>query len=80
MSRGEKSACPDEQTRKAGPSEDGEEVRGVSGDERRAGATVDTESGGGNRIGGEASAKRTAARRSASAKKAVATRRRNAGS
>ena len=99
MPRGDKSAYTDKQKRKAEHIEEGYEDRGVSHKEaeRRAWATVNKESGGGNksgsgrgkpdtkvsskkggRKGGEASANRSAAERSASAKKAAATRKRNA--
>jgi plasmid stabilization system protein ParE len=100
MPRGDKSAYTDKQKRQAEHIEEGYEKRGVSQDEaeRRAWATVNKQSGGGNksgtgrgvpdnhesarkggRLGGQASAKRSAAERSASAKKAAATRKRNAG-
>ena len=99
MPQGDKSAYTDKQKRKAEHIEEGYEDRGVSHNEaeRRAWATVNKESGGGNksgsgrgkpdtkvsskkggRKGGEASANRSAAERSASAKKAAATRKRNA--
>jgi plasmid stabilization system protein ParE len=99
MPRGEKDAYTDKQKRKAEHIEEGYEKRGVPKDEaeRRSWATVNKESGGGNksgsgrgkpdtheaakkggRIGGAASASRTKAERSASAKKAAATRKRNA--
>ena len=99
MPRGDKSAYTDKQKRKAEHIEEGYEDRGVSHDEaeRRAWATVNKESGGGNKSGsgrgkpdtkvsakkggkkgGEASASRSAAERSASARKAAATRKRNA--
>jgi plasmid stabilization system protein ParE len=99
MPRGDKDAYTDKQKRKAEHIEEGYEKRGVPEDEaeRRAWATVNKESGGGNksgsgrgkpdthesakkggRIGGAASASRTKAERSASAKKAAATRKRNA--
>ena len=99
MPQGDKSAYTDKQKRKAEHIEEGYEDRGVSHTEaeRRAWATVNKESGGGNksgsgrgkpdtkvsskkggRKGGEASASRSAAERSASAKKAAATRKRNA--
>lgn len=98
MPRGDKSAYTDKQKRKAQHIEEGYESRGVSEKEaeRRAWATVNKESGGGNRsgsgrgktenhassrkggrMGGEASANRSASKRSASAKKAAATRNRN---
>ena len=100
MPRGDKSAYTDKQKRKAEHIEESYESRGVSEDEaeRRAWATVNKESGGGNksgsgrgkkethasarkggRLGGKAAAARPAAERSASAKKAAETRKRNAG-
>jgi plasmid stabilization system protein ParE len=99
MPRGDKSTYTDKQKRKAEHIEEGYERRGVGEREaeRRAWATVNKESGGGNksgsgrgvkdtkvsarkggRIGGRASANRPASKRSASAKKAAATRRRRA--
>jgi plasmid stabilization system protein ParE len=53
MPRGEKSAYTDKQKRMAGHIEDGYENRGVPKDEaeRRAWATVNKESGGGNKSG-----------------------------
>jgi plasmid stabilization system protein ParE len=99
MPRGDKSKYTDKQKRKAEHIEDSYEDRGTPAGEakRRAWATVNKESGGGNksgsgrgheeshtssqkggRKGGAASANRTAAERSASAKKAAATRKRNA--
>lgn len=99
MPRGDKSSYTDKQIRKAEHIESGYEDRGVPKDEaeRRAWATVNKESGGGNKsgsgrghpeshassrkgghLGGQAAASRTAAERSASAKKAAATRKRNA--
>lgn len=98
MPKGDKDAYTDKQKRKAEHIEESYEARGVSEEEaeRRAWATVNKDSGGGNksgsgrgkpdtnasakkggRKGGEASAERPAAERSASAKKAAATRRRN---
>jgi plasmid stabilization system protein ParE len=98
MPRGDKSAYTDKQKRKAEHIADGYETRGVSEEEaeRRAWATVNKESGGGNKSGsgrgkaetheashkggkkgGAASAARPAKERSASAKKAAATRKRN---
>lgn len=95
MPRGDKSKYTDKQKRKAEHIEEGYEERGVPEDEaaRRAWATVNKESGGGNKsgsgrgkkdtkvssrkggkLGGKASAARTKAQRSASAKKAAATR------
>lgn len=100
MPRGDKDKYTDKQKRKAEHIEEGYEKRGVSEGEaeRRAWATVNKESGGGNksgsgrgvkdtkvsarkggRIGGKAAASRPKAERSASARKAAATRKRNAG-
>ena len=99
MPQGDKDKYTDKQKRKAEHIEEGYEDRGTSKEEaeRRAWATVNKESGGGNKSGsgrgkpdthessekggkkgGEASAHRSAADRSASAKKAAATRKRNA--
>ncbi len=99
MPRGDKSAYTDKQKRKAAHIEEGYEKRGLSEAEaeRRAWATVNKESGGGNRSGsgrgkpdthvsakeggekgGKVAASRPASERSASAKKAAATRKRNA--
>jgi plasmid stabilization system protein ParE len=99
MPRGDKSKYTDKQERKADHIAEGYEDRGVPEEEaeRRAWATVNKESGGGNksgsgrgnsdtheasrkggRNGGAASAARPAADRSASAKKAAETRKRNA--
>jgi hypothetical protein len=99
MPRGDKDKYTDKQKRKAAHIEEGYEEAGVSEKEaeRRAWATVNKESGGGNksgsgrgvkdtnvparkggRIGGKAAASRPAAERSASAKKAAATRKRKA--
>lgn len=98
MPRGDKSAYTDKQKRKAEHIEESYESRGLSESEaeRRAWATVNKESGGGNksgsgrgtpdthassekggRKGGEASASRSKEERSASAKKAAETRKRN---
>lgn len=95
MPRGDKSAYTDKQKRKAEHIEESYEARGVPEKEaeRRAWATVNKDSGGGNksgsgrghpdsnaaaqeggRKGGEASAHRPAAARSASARKAAETR------
>jgi hypothetical protein len=100
MPRGDKSKYTDKQKRKAEHIEEGYKERGLPRKEaeRRAWATVNKESGGGNKsgsgrgvpdtnvaskkggkLGGKASASRPAAERSASAKKAAATRKRNAG-
>jgi plasmid stabilization system protein ParE len=98
MPRGDKSAYTDKQKRKAEHIEESYEERGVPHDEAqaRAWATVNKESGGGNKsgsgrgvpdtkgakrggkIGGQASASRPAAERSAAAKKAAETRRKKA--
>ena len=99
MPQGDKDKYTDKQKRKAEHIEEGYEDRGVPKDEaeRRAWATVNKESGGGNKSGsgrgkpdthepsakggkkdGAASAGRSVADRSASAKKAAATRKRNA--
>ena len=99
MPRGDKSKYTDKQERKADHIAEGYEDRGVPEEEaeRRAWATVNKESGGGNksgsgrgkadtheasrkggRKGGAASAARPATDRSASAKKAAETRKRNA--
>ena len=91
MPQGDKSKYTDKQKRRAEHIENSYEDRGVNKDEaeRRAWATVNASSGGGNksgsgrgkkesqapsRKGGAASAARPAAARSASAKKAAATR------
>ena len=97
MPRGDKDKYTDKQKRKAQHIEEGYEERGVSEEEaeRRAWATVNKESGGGNksgsgrgvkdtkvsarkggRLGGKAAASRPKAARSASARKAAATRKR----
>jgi hypothetical protein len=99
MPRGDKGKYTDKQKRKAEHIEEGYRRRGVPENEaeRRAWATVNKESGGGNKsgsgrgvpdtnvsakrggkLGGRASASRPATQRSASAKKAAATRKRNA--
>lgn len=99
MPQGDKNKYTDKQKRKAEHIEEGYEDRGTPKDEaeRRAWATVNKESGGGNKSGsgrgkadtnesskkggkkgGEASATRSAADRSASAKKGAETRKRNA--
>lgn len=99
MPRGEKTKYSGKQKRKAEHIAEGYEHRGVSEAEakRRAWATVNRESGGGEkggsgqghpeshtssmkggRKGGAASANRSAAERSTSAKKAAATRKRRA--
>ena len=99
MPRGDKSSYTDKQKRQAEHIEDSYESRGVTHKEAeaRAWATVNKETGGGNKsgsgrgkpdthvssrkggkLGGAASASRTPAERSASARKAAATRKRNA--
>src|SRR5262245_16710361 len=99
MPRGDKSKYTDKQKRKAEHIADSYRASGESSSEskRRAWATVNKESGGGNKsgsgrgvpdthvssrrggkLGGKAAASRPAAVRSASAKKAAATRKRNA--
>ncbi len=99
MPQGDKSSYTDKQKRKAAHIEEGYEDRGVSKKEAeaRAWATVNKESGGGNksgsgrgkkeshassrkggRKGGAASASRSAADRSAAARKGWETRRRKA--
>lgn len=98
MPRGDKSKYTDKQKRKAKHIEESYISRGISEDEaaKRAWATVNKESGGGNlsgsgrgvpdthvsskkggRLGGTASANRSKAAKSASAKKAAATRKRH---
>ena len=98
MPQGDKSKYTDKQKRKAEHIAESYEDRGVPAKEARARAwaTVNKESGGGNKSGsgrgvrdthvssekggtkgGVASASRTPEERSASAKKAVATRKRN---
>lgn len=100
MPRGDKSKYTDKQIRKAEHIEQSYEKRGTPKKEAeaRAWATVNKESGGGNKsgsgrgvkdtkvsskkggkLGGKAAAARPAAARSRSAKKAAATRKRNAG-
>jgi len=99
MPQGDKSAYTDKQKRKAEHIEGSYEERGIPHEEAqaRAWATVNKDSGGGNKsgsgrgkpdtnasarrggkLGGEASAARPTAERSASAKKAAATRKKNA--
>ena len=99
MPQGDKGKYTDKQKRKAEHIAESYEGRGVPEKtaKSRAWATVNKESGGGNKsgsgrgvpdtkvsskrggkVGGAASAGRTAAERSASAKKAAATRKRNA--
>ncbi|MHB1217281.1 MAG: plasmid stabilization protein [Alphaproteobacteria bacterium] len=99
MARGDKSAYTGKQKRKAEHIEESYESRGLGHKEaeRRAWATVNKESGGGNksgsgrgvkdthvssrkggRLGGKAAAARPKAQRTASARKAAATRKRRA--
>ena len=96
MPRGDKGAYTDKQKRKAEHIEEGYEKRGVSKKEAeaRAWATVNRDSGGGNKSGSgrgkkdtnasarrggqKAGSSRSAADRSAAAKKGWATRRKNA--
>jgi plasmid stabilization system protein ParE len=81
MPRGSKSAYTDKQKRKAEHIEDSYEEKGISEGEaeRRAWATVNKQSGGGEKSGSgrkkSPAAKKSA--RSDSAKKAAATRKRN---
>jgi plasmid stabilization system protein ParE len=97
MPRGDKGAYTDKQKRKAEHIEEGYEERGVSKDEaeRRAWATVNKESGGGNKSGSgrgkkdntasssrggrKSQSSRSDADRSAAAKKGWETRRKKAG-
>ena len=96
MPQGDKGKYIDKQKRKAEHIEQGYEKRGTPKDEaeRRAWATVNKESGGGNksgsgrgkkdthvssRKGGRTAAGRSAADRTVAAKKGWATRKRNAG-
>jgi hypothetical protein len=85
MPRGEKSKYTDKQERMADHIEEGYEKHGVSKDEaeRRAWATVNKQTGGGNKPGGSGHGKKdtsagsmTHAERSRAAKKGWATRRR----
>jgi plasmid stabilization system protein ParE len=88
MPRGDKSSYTDKQERKADHVAEHYEDKGVSTKEaeHRAWATVNKDDGGGKKSGsgrggekgGKASASRTHAERSAFAKKAAATRKRNA--
>jgi plasmid stabilization system protein ParE len=78
MPRGSKSAYTDKQKRKAQHIEESYEDKGVSNEEaeHRAWATVNKQSGGGEKSGSgrRKSASAKSASRSASAKKAAATR------
>ena len=85
MARGSKSKYTSKQKRKAEHIEEGYEKRGVGKDEaeRRAWATVNKQTGGGNKEGGSGRGKRDSssgsmshAERSRAAKKGWATRRR----
>lgn len=85
MARGDKSKYTDKQKRMERHIESGYESRGVGGHEaeRRAWATVNKETGGGNKSGGSGRGERdtssgtmTHAERSRAAKKGWATRRR----
>ncbi|MFV3130913.1 hypothetical protein [Niveispirillum sp. KHB5.9] len=96
MPRGDKSSYTDKQKRKAQHIEDGYEERGVSHEEaeRRAWATVNKESGGGNKSGSgrgkpdnhsssrkggrKSGSSQSHGKRSAAAKKGWETRRRKA--
>jgi plasmid stabilization system protein ParE len=77
MPRGDKSAYTDKQKRQAEHIEESYEDRGVSGKEAeaRAWATVNKQTGGGERRGRHLSPKRKKAKRKDSAKRAAATRR-----
>ena len=80
MPRGDKSKYTDKQERKADHIAEGYEKKGVSDKEaeRRAWATVNKDDGGGKKPGGSGRGKDTSKARSDSAKKAAATRKRNA--
>ncbi|HJU67242.1 MAG TPA: hypothetical protein VJ650_03270 [Gemmatimonadaceae bacterium] len=87
MPRGDKSKYTDKQERMAEHIEEGYEKKGVSEKEaeRRAWATVNKQTGGGNKPGGSGRGKpdtsrgsMTRAERSRAAKKGAATRRKNA--
>ena len=89
MPRGDKSKYTDKQERMAEHIEEGYEKQGVSEKEveRRAWATVNKQTGGGNKPGGSGRVKpdtsrgsMTRAERSRAAKKGAATRKRNAAS
>ena len=86
MPRGDKSKYTDKQERMAEHIEEGYEKKGVSEKEaeRRAWATVNKQTGGGNKRGGSGRGKpdtsrgsMTRAERSRAAKKGAATRKRN---
>ena len=86
MPRGDKSKYTDKQERMAEHIEEGYEKQGVSAKEaeRRAWATVNKQTGGGNKPGGSGRGKpdtsrgsMTRAERSRAAKKGAATRKRN---
>jgi len=82
MPQGDKDSYTDKQKRKAAHIEAGYEASGAPRDEAkaRAWATVNKQDGGGNKSGSGRGqpVPRTAAERSDSAKKAAATRKRNA--
>ena len=80
MPQGDKSKYTDKQERKADHIAEGYEKKGVSDKEaeRRAWATVNKDDGGGKKAGGSGRGKDTSNARSDSAKKAAATRKRNA--
>ncbi len=80
MPRGDKSKYTDKQERKADHIAEGYEKKGVSDKEaeRRAWATVNKDDGGGKKAGGSGHGKDTHKARSDSAKRAAATRKRNA--
>ncbi len=87
MPRGDKSKYTEKQERMAEHIEEGYEKRGVSGEEaeRRAWATVNKQTGGGNKPGGSGRGKADTSRgsmshaeRSRAAKKAAQTRKRRA--
>ena len=86
MPRGDKSKYTDKQERMADHIEEGYEKKGLSKEEseRRAWATVNKQTGGGNKPGGSGRGKKdtsagsmTHEERSRAAKKGAATRRRN---
>ncbi|NUO94024.1 MAG: plasmid stabilization protein [Gemmatimonadaceae bacterium] len=86
MARGDKDKYTDKQKRMERHIEEGYEARGVSGGEaeRRAWATVNKQTGGGNKVGGSGRGKRDTsegsmshAERSRAAKKGWETRREN---
>ncbi|HEY4032176.1 MAG TPA: plasmid stabilization protein [Caulobacteraceae bacterium] len=80
MPRGDKSKYTDKQERKADHIAEGYEKKGVSEKEAesRAWATVNKDDGGGKKAGGSGRGKDAHKARSDSAKRAAATRKRNA--